>query len=195
MTSKGQRIGYVRVSTIEQNPGRQLEGVEVDRKFIDYASARSIDRPQLNAMLNFVREDDIILVHSMDRLARNLKHLKLLIDGFLRNKIQVHFIKEGLKFGSEESPFSNLMLHMLGSFAQFEYEFMRERQREGISLAKKRGTYKGRVKLSDEKIEILKKEIYTNKLRKDIAKDLGISRMCMYSYIRKLGLEEACPRM
>lgn len=82
----GKRIGYIRVSTVEQNPDRQLEKVQLDKKFIDYASAKSQDRPQLQAMLEFAREDDVIIVHSMDRLARNLRDLKELVDELVSRK-------------------------------------------------------------------------------------------------------------
>lgn len=189
----GKRVGYIRVSTLEQNPDRQLDGVQLDKKFIDYASAKSTDRPQLKAMLDFVREDDVVVVHSMDRLARNLKDLKSLVDGFLFKKIQVHFMKENLQFGVENSPFANLMLHLLGAFAEFEYAFIRERQREGVELAKKRGVFTGRQKkLSAEKVEILKTQVLTRRLRKDIAADLGISRYTLYRYIDMLGLKGVC---
>ena len=189
----GKRIGYVRVSTIEQNPDRQLEGVQLDKKFIDYASAKSTDRPQLQAMLDFAREDDIVLVHSMDRLARNLRDLKSLVDGFINQKIEVHFIKENLKFGDVSDPFSTLMLHMIGAFAEFEYAFIKERQREGVALAKKRGVFHGRQKkLGPEKIEILQREVQTRRHRKDIAAELGISRFTLYRYIETLGLKGVC---
>ena len=188
----GKRIGYIRVSTTDQNPDRQLESVQVDKKFIDYASAKSTNRPQLKAMLEFVREDDIIIVHSMDRLARNLKDLKTLVDDLLEKKIQVHFLKENLQFAGENSPMANLMLHMMGAFAEFEYAFIRERQREGIEVAKKKGKFKGTTKkLNAEKIEILKSDLQTRKSKSQIAQDLGISRFTLYRYIDKLKEEEA----
>ena len=123
----GKRIGYIRVSTTDQNPDRQLENIPLDKKFIDYASAKSTNRPQLKSMLEFVREDDIIIVHSMDRLARNLKDLKDLVDGLVTRKIQVHFLKENLQFSGENSATSNLVLHLMGAFAEFEYAFIREK--------------------------------------------------------------------
>lgn len=186
----GKRIGYIRVSTIEQNPDRQLKGISVDKKFIDYASAKSTDRPQLKCMLDFVREDDVIVVHSMDRLARNLRDLKQLVDDLVSRKIQVHFLKENLQFSGETSATSTLILHLMGAFAEFEYAFIRERQKEGIEIARKKGKFKGmKKKLDDDKIEIMKAELKTNKSKKNIAEDLGISRFTLYRYIALLGIK------
>lgn len=187
----GKRIGYIRVSTVDQNPDRQLESIIVDKKFIDYASAKSTNRPQLKSMLEFVREDDVIFVHSMDRLARNLKDLKELVESLVSKKIQVHFLKENLQFSGENSATSNLVLHLMGAFAEFEYAFIRERQREGIEIAKKKGRFRGtKKKLDSEKIELLKKELLTRKSKTQIALDLHISRFTLYRYIHKIKEEE-----
>lgn len=187
----GKRIGYVRVSTLEQNPERQLEKIPVDKKFIDYASAKSTDRPQLKAMLDFVREDDIVIVHTMDRLARNLKDLKNLVDYFIEKKIQVHFIKENLIFDGKNSPLAMLMLHMMGAFAEFEYAFIKERQREGVEIAKRYGRFKGgKRKLNREKIETMKNLLFnTRKTKTEIAQDLGVSRCTLYKYMKEAGIE------
>lgn len=183
----GKRIGYVRVSTSDQNPDRQLEGIQLDKKFIDYASAKSTNRPQLKTMLDFVREDDIILVHSMDRLARNLKDLRDLVDSLVKQKIQVHFIKENLQFNGQDSAMSTLLLSLMGAFAEFEYAFIKERQKEGIAVAKKQGKFKGsKKKLNAEKIELLKEELKTRKSKSQIAQELGISRFTLYRYLEKI---------
>jgi len=183
----GKRIGYIRVSTTDQNPDRQLEHVDLDKRFIEYASAKSTNRPQLKAMLEFVREDDTVVVHSMDRLARNLHDLKHLVDSLVSKKIQVHFVKENLIFSGENSATSNLVLHLMGAFAEFEYAFIHERQREGIEIAKKRGRFKGRKKkLDDAKVEDLRiRLLCTRESKTKIAKDLGISRFTLYRYIDK----------
>jgi DNA invertase Pin-like site-specific DNA recombinase len=187
----GKRIGYIRVSTEEQNPDRQLEGVLLDKKFIEYASARSTDRPQLQAMFEYVREDDTVLVHSMDRLARNLRDLRNLVDELVESGIQVYFVKENLTFCGKDNSMSNLMLSLMGAFAEFEYEFMKERQREGIAVAKKEGKFKGRKKkLNKEKIEILKEEMKTRKTKSEIARNLGISRKTLYTYIEQIGIQK-----
>ena len=142
----GQRIGYVRVSTLDQNEKRQLEGQVLDRVFTDKASGRDTARPQLAELLRFARDGDTVVVHSMDRLARNLDDLRALVQGLTRKGVRVEFVKESLVFTGEDSPMANLMLSVMGAFAEFERSLIRERQREGIALAKQRGAYKGRKK-------------------------------------------------
>lgn len=136
---KGQRIGYVRVSSFDQNPDRQLEHAQVDRVFTDKASGKDTQRPQLEALLGFVREGDTVVVHSMDRLARNLDDLRRLVQSLTRRGVRIEFAKECLAFTGEDSPMANLMLSVMGAFAEFERALIRERQREGIALAKQRG--------------------------------------------------------
>jgi DNA invertase Pin-like site-specific DNA recombinase len=183
----GKRIGYIRVSTTDQNPDRQLESMQVDKKFIDYASAKSTDRPQLQMMLEFVREDDIVMVHSMDRLARNVTDLRNLVNCLVAKKVQVHFMKENLQFTGIESAMSNLLLSLMGAFAEFEHAFIRERQAEGISIAKKQGKFHGgHKKLNAEKIAILRELILTRKTKSAIAKELGVSRTSLYNYMAQM---------
>jgi DNA invertase Pin-like site-specific DNA recombinase len=185
------RIGYIRVSTLDQNPDRQLPNAELDRKFIDYASAKSTDRPQLQAMLDFVREGDTVVVHSMDRLARNVFDLRKIVTCLNSKKVQVHFLKENLIFNGNDSAMSSLMLTLMGAFAQFELDFIRERQAEGIEIAKKKGKFAGRKhKLNDEKIELLKKEMTTRKPKSQIAEELGISRQSLYRYLSDIGISD-----
>jgi DNA invertase Pin-like site-specific DNA recombinase len=186
----GKRIGYIRVSTIEQNPERQLEGIELDKKFIDYASGTTIKRPQLEILLEYAREDDTILVHSMDRLARNVKDLLKMVDDLVNRGVVVHFLKENLSFNGKDSAMSKLLLMLLGAVAKFEHSLIRERQREGVEIAKKSGRYKGRKKkLDEEKIKIMQKELLTTRKTKTrIAEDLGISRFTLYRYLEKINL-------
>ncbi len=99
---KGQRIGYVRVSSFDQNPDRQLEHAQVDRVFTDKASGKDTQRPQLEALLGFVREGDTVVVHSMDRLARNLDDLRRLVQSLTRRGVRIEFAKECLAFTGEE---------------------------------------------------------------------------------------------
>lgn len=186
----GKRIGYVRVSTTEQNPDRQLEGVSLDKKFIDYASGTTMNRPQLQVLIEYAREDDIIIVHSMDRLARNVKDLLKLIDVLIFKKISIQFMKENLLFNGEDSPMSKLLLMLMGSIAEFEHSVIRERQIEGIEIAKRCGKYKGRKsKFSKEKAEQIKEKMQTRQTKMKIAKDLGISRFTLYRYLEKIKTE------
>jgi DNA invertase Pin-like site-specific DNA recombinase len=182
---KGQRIGYVRVSSFDQNADRQLEHVEVDRLFTDKASGKDTKRPQLEALLSFAREGDIIVVHSMDRLARNLDDLRRLVQTLTKRGIRIEFVKEHLVFTGEDSPMANLMLSVMGAFAEFERALIRERQREGIALAKHRGAYRGRKPaLSADEITELRRRIDGGAKKASLARELGISRETLYQYIR-----------
>src|SRR6266550_5957479 len=142
----GQRIGYIRVSTLDQNTERQLEGIEVAKLFTDKASGKDTKRPQLEALMGFVRDGDTVVVHSMDRLARNLDDLRRIVQTLTGRGVRIEFVKEHLAFTGEDSPMSHLMLSVMGAFAEFERALIHERQREGIALAKQRGAYKGRKK-------------------------------------------------
>jgi DNA invertase Pin-like site-specific DNA recombinase len=185
----GQRIGYVRVSTFDQNVDRQLEGLTLNRIFTDKASGKDVDRPQLEAMLSFIREGDTVIVHSMDRLARNLDDLRKLVQMLTKRGIRIEFVKESLTFTGEESPAANLMLSVMGAFAEFERALIRERQREGIAIAKQRGAYRGRKKsLSEDKVSELKQRVAGGEQKATIARDLGISRETLYQYLRSANL-------
>jgi DNA invertase Pin-like site-specific DNA recombinase len=144
--SKHQTVAYIRVSSVQQNTDRQLVDVERDKDFIEKVSAKNTeDRPQLKAMLEHVREGDIVVVHSMDRLARNTKDLLEIVETLKSKNVSIKFIKENLAFtAGTDNSMSNLLLSILGSVAQFERELMLERQREGIEAAKLKGLFKGR---------------------------------------------------
>ena len=182
----GQRIGYVRVSTFEQNTERQLENVSVDRVFTDKASGKDTQRPQLEALMHFVREGDTVIVHSMDRLARNLDDLRRLVQGFTKRGIRVEFIKENLSFTGEDSPLANLMLSVMGAFAEFERSLLKERQREGIALAKRRGVYAGRKQsLSHEQRIAVRAKVAEGEKKAVVARSFGISRETLYQYLKE----------
>lgn len=185
-TGKGQRIGYVRVSSLDQNTERQLDGVPLDRVFTDKLSGKDMARPELEAMLQFVREGDTLIVHSMDRLARNLDDLRHLVATLSKRGVRVEFVKENLSFSGEASPMATLMLSVMGAFAEFERALIRERQREGIALAKARGAYKGRKKsLSPEDVERACDQIAQGVSKARVARDLGVSRETLYGYLRR----------
>ena len=182
---QGQRIGYVRVSSFDQNPERQLEGVQVARVFTDKASGKDTKRPELERLLAFVREGDTVVVHSMDRLARNLDDLRRIVQMLTQRGMQIEFVKEHLSFTGEDSPMANLMLSVMGAFAEFERSLIRERQREGIVLAKQRGAYRGRKKsLSDLKIAELRQRVAASEQKASLAREFGISRETLYQYLR-----------
>jgi DNA invertase Pin-like site-specific DNA recombinase len=183
----GQRVGYVRVSTQDQNEARQLEGIELDRTFTDKASGKDAKRPQLEALLSFVREGDSVMVHSMDRLARNVDDLRRIVKQLTGRGIAVEFVKESLRFTGEDSPMANLLLTMLGAVAEFERSLIRERQREGIAIAKQKGVYKGRKpSLTPERIVELRQRVSVAEANKShVAREFGISRETLYQCIKQ----------
>jgi DNA invertase Pin-like site-specific DNA recombinase len=184
MSVTGQRIGYIRVSTLEQNTARQLDGVQLNKIFTDRVSGKSTDRPQLHACLEYVREGDTLHVHSMDRLARNLDDLRGLVRQLTAKGVAVQFHKENLTFTGEDSPMANLLLSTLGAFAQFERELLRERQKEGIAIAKAAGKYRGgKPKLNPEQVTDLKARVATGVPKAKVAREFSISRETLYTYL------------
>ena len=182
---QGQRIGYVRVSSFDQNPERQLDGIMVCKLFTDKASGKDVKRPQLDALLSFVREGDTVIIHSMDRLARNLDDLRSIVQKLTARGVRIEFIKECLSFTGDDSPMANLMLSVMGAFAEFERALIRERQREGIALAKGRGAYRGRRKsLSADQANELRARAASGEQKASLARAFGISRETLYQYMR-----------
>ena len=182
---RGHRIGYIRVSSYDQNPDRQLEDVSTDKVFIDKASGKDVHRPRLEELLSFVREGDTVVVHSMDRLARNLDDLRRLVQNLTQRGIRIEFVKEHLAFTGEDSPMANLMLSVMGAFAEFERALIRERQREGIALAKQRGAYRGRKKvLTPKQSEQMRQRAAAGESKAKLAREFGISRETVYQYLR-----------
>jgi len=182
----GQRVGYQRVSSLEQNPQRQLDGVALDQTYTDRLSGKDVDRPQLSGMLRFVRAGDTVIVHSLDRLARNLDDLRRIVNDLTGRGVRVEFVKEHLTFTSEDdNPMAKLLLSVMGAFAEFERELIRERQREGIALAKARGAYRGRKRiLSDEQISELRQRAAAGEPKVHLAREFGISRETVYQCLR-----------
>jgi DNA invertase Pin-like site-specific DNA recombinase len=163
-----------------------LEQVGVARTFTDTASGKDTVRPELENLLGFVREGDTVVVHSMDRLARNLDDLRRIVHGLTQRGVRIEFVKEQMVFTGEDSPMATLMLSVMGAFAEFERALMRERQREGISLAKQRGAYRGRKKsLSDDQVSELRQRVAFGEKKIALAKHFGISRETLYQYLKK----------
>ena len=181
---KGQNIGYVRVSSIGQNTERQLLDIELDSTFTDKASGKDTNRPELKRCLSHLRAGDILHVHSIDRLARNLKDLQTIVETLTKKGVAVNFHKEHLVFESNTSPMHTLMFQMLGAFAEFERTLTRERQREGIEAAKARGQKLGApAKLSSEQTTEIKDKVANGDDKSKIAKEYGISRPTLYKII------------
>jgi len=173
------------VSTLDQNIARQLDGVAVDKTFTDSASGRDVNRPQLAALLGFVRAGDSVIVHSMDRLARNLDDLRRIVRELTAKGVQVQFVKEQLTFTGEDTAMANLLLSVMGAFAEFERQLGKERQREGIALAKKRGAYRGRKRaLTDDQVDQLRQRVGAGETKTALARTFGVSRETVYQYLR-----------
>lgn len=181
----GKTVGYIRVSSEEQNPERQLEGLKLDKVFIDKVSGKDMQRANLNALISYVREGDTVIVHSMDRLARNLDDLRRLVYELTGKGVKIQFVKENLIFTGDDSPMANLLLSVMGAFAEFERALIRERQLEGIALAKKRGAYRGRKRsLTNDQVKDLQIRASSKEPKSQIARDFGISRETLYQYLK-----------
>lgn len=190
--STGKRVGYVRVSSVEQNPARQLEALgECDKLFTDRASGKSSEgRPQLAALLDYVREDDHVVCSSMDRLARSVTDLNAIVQQITGEGASIEFLHERLTFTREETdPFAQFQLNLMASFAQFERELIRQRQAEGIAAAKARGAYKGRPrKLNAAQLKQLRTRALAGESKKQLMKDYGISRSTLYRSLEQSSL-------
>jgi DNA invertase Pin-like site-specific DNA recombinase len=184
----GQRVGYKRVSTIDQNTARQLDGLTLDKVFEDKASGKDTVRPQLQSVLEYCREGDTFVIHSMDRLARTLIDLRKMVSDVTACEIAVEFVKENLRFTGEDSPMAILLLSMLGAVAEFERALILERQREGIAIAKAAGKYRGRRPvLSADRVAQIRERLVAGESKVSLAREFGISRETLYAYLKSKG--------
>ena len=166
--ANGKQIGYIRVNEFDQNSIQQLQEIEIDKIFKDTCSGKTANRPQLQACLEYISKGDVLHIHSLDRLARNVEDLFYIVRNLTERDITVFFHKENLIFFPDKdsnSFVSRQMLAMLGAIVEFEKSLFFERQREGISLAKKLGKYKGRP------------STITDEIRADIkhSKEMGVT--------------------
>lgn len=183
----GQVVGYIRVSTIDQNVARQLDGIDCDEVFTDHASGKDTNRPQLQQCLKHVRKGDKLVVHSMDRLARSLVDLRRIVDELVAKGVKVRFVKENMTFGDTTDPGATLMLSVMGAVAEFERALLLERQREGIEIAKRTGKYLGRKPLlSTERAQELVARLAAGESAAALAKEFGMSRAAVYVYRNRL---------
>lgn len=188
LDSVGQLVGYARVSTTEQNLGRQADQLTTagaHRIFTDAVSGSTRDRPGLENALNYLRAGDTLIVVSMDRLARSLRDLHTLVDELTASGVRVQFLQEAQTYSDDPSPSSRLLLSMLGAVAEFERSIIRERQADGIARAKARGVYKGRTPVPAEKVDQARELIARGMPKARAARELGISRSTLYKYLGK----------
>ena len=184
---KGQRVAYRRVSTLDQSTDRQLDGMTFDREFVDKASGKDTARPALQEALAYTREGDTLVIHSMDRLARNLADLLRIVADLTNRKVKVEFVKENLTFTGEDSAIATLMLSIMGAVASFERSMILERQREGVALAKKAGRYKGRtpaIRTGNGKAAEFESLLTQGAKVSEMAKALKVSRQTIYSQLK-----------
>lgn len=179
---KGQQVAYIRVSTVDQNTDRQLEGITFDESFTDKVSGKDTNRPALQDCLRHLRKGDTLHVHSIDRLARNMADLLDLVKQLTARSVTVKFHKEMLTFTGEDNPLQTLQLQMMGAFAEFERAMIKERQKEGIAAAKKKGKQIGaKRKLSPEQVAEIRVRLISGETKKAIAQEYGISRQTLYT--------------
>ena len=177
----GQKIGYIRVSSADQNTIRQLNGISLDKVFTEKLSGKSIERPILLECITYIRSGDTLFVHSIDRLARNAKDLLNLVEQLLIKQVTIIFVKNNLTFSSDtKDHMAKLQLTMLAAFAEFERELIRERQREGIAIAKVAGKYSGRRKITDAMLDDARLRTAAGEPLSIIAKSLHLSRQALY---------------
>ena len=180
----GQKVGYIRVSTVDQNTDRQLHGIELDRMYEDKCSGKDTNRPALTECLSYLREGDTLVVHSIDRLARSLRDLLNIVQDLLARKVSIKFVKENMDFnGDKPNATQDLYLNILGAVAEFERQMIRERQKEGILLARQRNAYDkcGRKpSLTPKQIDDIKSRLALGEGVTSLAKEYGVSRQTIY---------------
>lgn len=183
------RVAYVRVSTEEQNEARQIEALkqhDIEKWFTEKISGKNTDRPQLKAMLDFVREGDTVYIHDFSRLARSTKDLLELVEQLQKKGVHLISNKEKLDTGT---PTGKLMLTMIAAINEFERQNLLDRQREGIAIAKRNGVYKGRKKVAiTEEFPVLYARYTRRELNKgQFAKALHVSRPTLDRMLKEYG--------
>lgn len=179
------RVGYLRVSSIDQCLDRQLDGVELDRVFEEKISGNNRDRPQLELCLDYLREGDVLHIHSMDRLSRNLKDLLNIVSELVEKNVTVKFKTECLEFAGKSNPMSYLMLSVFGAINQFEIANLKLRQAEGIAKAKARGQKLGRKSLSKRKIKEINNRLQQGQSVSEISVAMNVGQSTIYKYKEK----------
>lgn len=185
------KVAYVRVSTVEQNEGRQLESLkqyDIEKWFTEKVSGKNTNRPQLQSMLDFVREGDVIYIHDFSRLARSTKDLLEIIERLEKKNVALFSVKENF---DTSTPTGKLMVTLIAAINEFERANLLERQREGISIAKGKGVYKGRkpITFTDDEFSAAYEDYKTRKITKTaLAQRLDITRPTLDKILREKGL-------
>jgi len=186
-------IAYIRVSTVEQNEGRQVEALKpysIDKWFIDKCSGKNTDRPQFRQMLDYIREGDVVFVEDFSRLSRSVADLLRIVNLLQEKQVGLVSLKEKI---DSSTPQGRLMLTMIGAINEFERANILERQAEGIALAKQRGAYKGRkrIPLPDEWPEVYQQYATRRITAKEAMKKLGLKRNTFYKFVKMEQLKAA----
>jgi len=177
------QVGYVRVSSIDQNLDRQLDGIELDKVYEEKLSGKSRERPKLKECIDYLREGDTLHIHSMDRLSRSLKDLLNIVHELTDKNVMVKFHAENMEFAGKDNPMSYLMLGIFGSIHQFEIANLKLRQAEGIAKAKARGQQFGRRSLKKRLVEELKERRSKGESVIKIAASMNIGTSTCYKYL------------
>lgn len=180
-------IGYVRVSSIDQNEGRQIDGLKeknIDKFFIEKVSGKDMKRPQLQAMLDFAREGDVVYIHDLSRLARNVSDLLQIIKTLEDKKIGLVSNKENI---DTSTPTGKLLIVMIAAINEFERDVLRERQAEGIAIAKSAGKYTGRKRVEKPSNwdEVIDQYLYRKLTAKEAQKKLGLKPNVFYNFLNE----------
>lgn len=190
----GQDVGYIRVSSTGQDTDRQLEGIKLTKIFTEKVSGKDRNRPQLESCLDYVREGDNLHVHSLDKLGRSLQDLETIVTQLVEKGVTVIFHKEKMTFNKENNgSMGKLLFQILAAFAEFERNLIRERQKEGIELARAKGKHLGRQsKLTrGQKQDILKKYEHQYYSITALAKEFSVSRGTIYNVINEIKQKQA----
>ena len=176
------KVGYMRVSSIDQNLDRQLDGVELDKIYEEKLSGKSRERPRLKECMDYLREGDSLHVHSMDRLSRSLKDLLNIVSELTDKGVTVIFKTENMEFGGKSNPMGYLMLGLLGAVNQFEIANLKIRQKEGIAKAKARGQHFGRKSLSKKKVKEINNRLQSGQKVSEISVAMNVGQSTIYKY-------------
>jgi len=184
----GKRIGYIRVSSVGQNTIRQLDGIQIDKVFTDKASGKDVNRPQLQAALDYLRDGDILVCHSMDRLARNITDLLHTVESLNSRGVVVEFVKECLTFTGDDSAISRLTLTIMGGVSEFERAMIKERQMEGIAKAREAGKYRGRQStMTAAQVQAIRERVAKGANKSSLAREYGVTRQTIYNILAACG--------